>query len=106
MSQDFAGESSSRRLPIGASDGDDTSLQITRGEFDFPDDLDTELACLGEAGRVHGYAGADDDEVLIAERSLAVNAGLDGNTFVQELRDESAQLPLRLRIRDGDARSA
>ena len=80
--------------------------QELRGEFDFADDGFAERAGLHQRRRVHGNAGADDDQVLSAEGALAMAAGFDGDAMIEQNWDLFAQLVRRLGIGDGDASAA
>jgi hypothetical protein len=104
--QDLPGKSGRCSFTVRSGDGDNAALEVTRGEFDLADDLDAELAGLGEARRIYRDAGADDDQVLVAESALAMNAGLDRNALIQQLRDQAPELGLRLGVGDGDAGAA
>src|SRR5436305_5849968 len=53
MCQNFSRKRGGRGLPIRATDGDDLALQITRRELNLTDDLDSELASLGETGCIN-----------------------------------------------------
>src|SRR5262249_51181552 len=88
MRQNLARKGRRSRLTIRSGDGDDVAAQKARGKFDLADDLDAELAGLDQVGCIHWHAGADNDQVLVAEGAFALAAGLDSNPFVQKLRDE------------------
>ena len=49
---------------------------------------------------VHGNARADDDEVLTAERTLAVTSGLNRDAVIEEYRDLFTELVGGLRVGD------
>src|SRR3954470_17991927 len=83
MCQNLSRKGCSRGFPVRAADSDDLALQVTRGQLHLADDFDSELASLGKAGRVDRNAGTDNDQVLIAEGALAVETGLDGDSFIK-----------------------
>jgi hypothetical protein len=76
------------------------------GQFDFADYRDTQLAGVHEWRDIVRNAGADDDQVLLAEGSLAVLSGFNGDTLVEQRRNLRPELLLRFLVGDGDARAS
>ena len=102
---DLARQGGGRGLAVGAGDGDDLALQEARRQFDFADDGNAALARLHQLRHVEGHAGADDDQVLIAEGALAMLAGFDPDAVVEQRGNFLAKLLWRLGIGDGDPRA-
>ena len=103
---DVAGQRGGGGFAVGAGDGDDVALQKTRGQLDFADDGNAHGARLRQLWNVGRHARADHDEVLLAEGALAVAAGFDGDTEIEQGADVGAQVVLGLGVGGGDAGAA
>ena len=76
----LAGERSGSGLAVGPGDRNDFALQESRGQFNFANHWNPECSpARSAAGRRNSRA--DDDQVLLAERALAVAAGFNGDAL-------------------------
>ena len=97
-SHDFAREGSRSRLAVRSSDGDNWAGQKLRGKLDLADDTLAERSRLLQRRSVDRHARRNDDQILSAERALAVSSGFDGNPVVQQHGDFVAQFVAALGI--------
>ena len=69
--------------------------QKLRREFDLADHGLAQRARLHQRRRIHGNSGTDHDQILPAERALAVPAGLDGDAVIEQHGNFVAQVRRR-----------
>ena len=82
--EDFSAEAGGGGLAVRAGDGEGLADEEARGQFQFADDGQAEIAHLNELGSIERNAGADDDEVLAAEGKQAVASGFDHDALVEQ----------------------
>ena len=86
---------------MAAMAGAETGCQL-----DFADYFFAEIARLDQLRGIEGDAGADYDQVLAAKGAVAVAAGLDGDSVLEEEQNFFAKLGFGLGVGDSDTGSA
>src|SRR5713101_1953145 len=93
------------RLPVRTGDGDDASRQELSRQFSFTYYGLAQRACLHQRRRIYGNTGTDHDQILPAERALAVPSGFHCYAVIQQDRNLFPKLIFRLGVRHSDARA-
>src|SRR5205085_1194786 len=75
--QDVSNHRSGGRFAVRASDADDRTLQIPRGEFHLADNFDTAGTGFTQLRRIHGHAWRKHDEIDIAKAFRSLRHNLD-----------------------------
>ena len=104
--ENFADQRRRGGLAVGAGDRQYLAFKKARGQFEFADDGQAEVARLDQFGRIERHARADDDEVLAAEGEQAVAAGLDVDPLFEEGGNVFRQRLGAAQVGDGDLGAA